>query len=299
MKKIIIMVLTLGICGLLLASGSLYALELKHHQVYAPKSGMSVEDIMQVTYFIQYTKFAYDYQSTGYVYLIEQSGAQRKRTFLRQRIVLGRAEDNLDYKDVTMFTGPTSVKGLGILSWTYLAYADDPDQWLWIPSLKKVRKISASSGDDSFLGSDFTTEEITTRKFEDETYALTGEERFVGYTAKHDEQTYYQSANCYVIEARPKRDPWYYSKRVVWIDKKSGGDIYQEVYDAAGRKYKTIFKNYEMIKVEGRDYPAQALLECIDLRSGHRTVVEMKDIQFDQGLEESSFSERILRRSKW
>lgn len=298
-KKIILILASMGIFGLMFCAASLSALDLEHHQVYSLKSGMNAEDIMQIQYFTQYTKFAYDYQSTGYVYLIEKSGATRKRTFLRQRIILGRDKDDIDYKDVTMFTGPTSVKGLGILSWTYITYDRDPDQWLWIPSLKKIRKVSASSDDDSFLGSDFTTEEITTRKFEDEAYALLREERFSGYTAEFDDQTYFKGADCYVIEARPKRSPWYYSKRIVWIDKETGGDVYQEIYDAKGKKYKIILKNYEMIKVAGRDYSTQTLLECSDLRSGHRTVVQMKDIKFDQGLEESDFSERVLRRLKW
>ena len=298
-KKVILIVFAAAIFGLIFDAGSLFALELRHHQVYKLDRGMNIEDIMQVVYFNQYTKFASDYQSTGYVYLIEESGAQRSRTFSRQRIILGRGEDDIDYKDVTKFTGPTSVKGLGILSWTYMEYGRDPDQWLWLPSLKKVRKISASQGDDSFLGSDFTTEEITTRKFEDETYKLLREESFNGYTSNFNGNDYYDGADCYVVEARPKRDPWYYSKRIVWIDKATGGDIYQEIFDSTGRMHKTILKSYEIMKVDGKDYATQTLLEVKDLRTGHSTVIEMKDIKFDQGLQEADFSERILRRSKW
>lgn len=299
MKKIILLLLSVGIFGLVFGTMSAYALELEHQQVYKLKRGMSLDEIMQIVYFNQYTKFAYDYQSTGYVYLIEKSGAERQRTFLRQRIILGRKEDDMDYKDITMFTGPTSVRGLGVLSWTYINFNRDPDQWLWLPSLKKVRKISAAQDDDSFLGSDFSNEEITTRKFEDETYKLLREEKLAGYTATFNGKTYFKGAACYVIEARPKRSPWYYSKRIVWVDKKTGGDVYQEIYDARGRKYKIIFKNYEIMKINGRDYSTQTLLECEDFRTGHRTVVEMKDIKFDQDMKESRFSERILRRSKW
>ena len=298
-KKIILFLVGIGILGVAFSISPLFALDLQYHEIYQLKGGMSADDIMQIQYFNQYTKFAHDYESTGYVYLIEKSGAQRQRTFLRKRVLLGRAEDDIAYKDVTMFIGPTSVKGLGILSWTYMEYNRDPDQWLWIPSLKKVRKISASQADDSFLGSDFTSEEITTRKFEDETYALLREERFGGYTSEFNNKTYFQGANCYVIEAKPKRSPWYYSKRIIWVDKETGGDVYQEIYDALGRKYKILLKNYEIMDVGSRDYTTQTLLECKDFRTGHSTIIEMKDIKFDQGLEESDFSERILRRSKW
>ena len=298
-RKTVLLFLGIAALGIVFTAGSCPALDLNYHQVYKMRSGMNVDEIMQIQYFNQYTKFARDYQSTGYVYLIEKNGSQRQRTFLRQRIILGDGNQNIDYKDVTMFTGPTSVKGLGILSWTYKQYGRDPDQWIWIPSLKKVRKISAAQADDSFLGSDFTSEEITTRKFEDETYSLLRQERFKGYQSKFNKQTYGQGADCFVVEARPKRNPWYYSKRIIWIDKQSGGDVYQEVYDASGRKYKELLKNYETIKVNGQDYFTQTLLECLDLRSGHSTVIEMKDIKFDQGLEEGDFSERVLRRSKW
>ena len=299
MKKILLMLVSLGIFGLTFTASSLFALNLQHHQAYKITPGMSVEDIMQLNYFNIYTKFAYDYQSTGYVYLIEKSGAKRQRTFLRRRIIIGRPEDNIDYKDITMFTGPTSVKGLAILSWTYTKYGQDPDQWLWIPSLKMIRKVSASQGDDSFMGSDFTTEEITTRKFEDETYRLLRQEVFSGYTAKFNDRTYFRGTDCYVVEARPKRSPWYYSKRIAWIDKETGGDIYQEIYDPLGKKYKVILKNYEIMKVDGRNYPTQTLLEVEDFRTGHSTVIEMKDIKFDQDQKEKDFSERIIQRSKW
>jgi len=297
--KRILLMFAVSIFSLLLSRESIFAKELEYHKVYKLQPGMSVEDIMQIQNFIQYTKFANDYQSTGYVYLIEANGSKRQRTFLRKRIILGRPTDNIAYKDFTSYTGPTSVKGLSILSWSYTKYGQDPDQWLWIPSLKKIRKVSVAQGDDSFMGSDFTTEEITTRKFEDETYKLIEEEKFGGYTAAFDGKTYKQGADCYVVEARPKRSPWYYSKRIAWIEKATGGDIFQEVYDQEGRKFKTLLKIYENMEVNGRKYPTQTVLECKDLRTNHETVIEMKDIKFDQGLEERDFSEKVIERSKW
>ena len=298
-KKYIFLVLTVSIISLFLVNVSVFALELEYHKVYKLQPGRSVEEIMQIQNFNQYTKFANDYESTGYVYLIEADGSRRQRTFLRKRIILGRPTDNIAYKDFISYTGPTSVKGLSILSWTYTKYDQDPDQWLWLPSLKKIRKVSVAQGDDSFMGSDFTTEEITTRKFEDETYKLISEEKFKGYIAELDAKTYKQGADCYVVEAKPKRSLWYYSKRIVWIEKETGGDIYQEVYDAEGRKFKIILKLYDNMTVNGKEYPTQNLLECKDLRTDHKTVIEMKDIKYDQGLEERDFSEKVIERSKW
>ncbi|MBL7131955.1 MAG: outer membrane lipoprotein-sorting protein [Candidatus Omnitrophica bacterium] len=273
--------------------------DLAYHQVYKPHEGMSAEEIMQIKYFVKYTKFAHDYESTGYVYLIDKSGFTRERTFLRQRILLGRSSDGIAYKDLVMFTGPTAVKGLATLTWSYMDPEKAQNQWLWLPSLKKVRKISAAQADDSFMGSDFTVEEITLRRFVDETYSLLREEAFRGYRCEFNNQLYHQGSDCFVIEAKPKTSPWYYSKRIVWIDKNTGGDIYHEVYDPFGKLYKTIFKDYEIMKVEGRDYATQMLLEVKDLRTGHKSVIEMKNVKYDQGLSEELFTEKSLMRSRW
>ena len=298
MKKWLICLAVLFFGGICLVA---QAQDLEFHKVYEIKRGMSVEEIMRIAEHVQYTLFAHDYQSTGDVLYVEKSGATRTRKFLRQRIVLGpnSLSPEYRYKDMIMFTEPTSVKGLGILTWTYIDLNRDQDQWLWLPSLKKIRKVAAAQADDSFLGSDFTTEEITTRAVDDETFKLLGEEKFKGYPSEIDNKTYYRGRDCYKIECRPKRDPWYYSKRITWIDKEFGSSICDEVYDPKGRLYKTILKRYKIMKVDGRDYSAQVFLEVKDLRSGHKTAIEMEDVKFDQGLKESRFSERILRRSKW
>lgn len=298
MKKWLICLAVLFFGGICLVA---QAQDLEFHKVYEIKRGMSVEEIMRIAEHVQYTLFAHDYQSTGDVLYVEKSGATRTRKFLRQRIVLGpnSLSPEYRYKDLVLFTEPTSVKGLAILTWTYIDPNRDQDQWLWLPSLKKIRKVAAAQADDSFVGSDFTTEEITTRSFDDETYKLLGEEKFKGALSEIDNKTYYKGRDCYKIECRPKRDPWYYSKRITWIDKEFGSTIYDEVYDPKGRLHKTILKRYEIMKVDGKDYAAQIFLEVKDLRSGHKTGIEMEDVKFDQGLEEAHFSERTLRRSKW
>lgn len=298
MKKWLICLAVLFLAGICL---TVQAKELEFHQVYKIKRGMSLDEIMKITEHVQYTLFAFDYQSTGNVLFIDKSGGTRTRKFLRQRIVLGSnsLSPEYKYKDLVIFTQPTSVKGLGILTWTYSDPGRGQDQWLWLPSLKKVRKISAAQVDDSFMGSDFTVEEITARTFDDETFRLLGEEKFKGYPSEIDNKTYYKGRDCYKIECRPKRDPWYYSKRITWVDKEFGSTICDEVYDPKGRLYKTILKRYKLMKVDGKDYYPQIFLEVKDLRTGHKTGIVMEDIKFDQGLKEAYFSERTLRRSKW
>lgn len=291
--------LILFLAAITLIAGYAWAAELEYFKVYKPKEGMTADEIMQIEYFVKYTKFARDAEFVGKAYFIDKSGSVRERETLRQRITLGRKSDDIAYKDLVMFTAPTQVKGLATLTWTYMDPKRQADSWLWVPSLKKIRKISQANADDSFLGSDFTNEDILTRRFEDETYKLIGEENFKGYTCEYDKKTYFKGAPCFVIEARPKRSPWYYSKRTLWVDKKTGSGIYEEMFDPLGRMFKTIFKDYEILNVNGREYSTQVLLEGKDLRSGHRTVIINSDVTFDQGLSEDLFTERTLTQSRW
>ena len=206
-----------------------------------PTPGMSADELMKVCFHVKYSKDCRDYKAHGGVHLINKTGLRRTRIFHRSRIILNRTVDDLDYKDIVTFTHPKNVKGLSVLSWTYLTPGKDQDVWLWLPSLRKIRRISQSEGDDSFMGSDFTYEEAVSRKWGDETYTLLGEENFPGKESMHNGKTYYKDIPCYVIEARPKRENWYYSKRKVYLEKSTAFRIHDSYYDQMGRNQKTIF----------------------------------------------------------
>jgi len=294
MKRIILLFAAIS-----LISGYALAADLAYFQVYSPKEGMTADEIMQIKYFNKYSLFAHDYESVGDVVFIEKDGSKRNRRFLRQRIILGRPSDDLSYKDLVMFTQPTSVKGLATLTWNYIKSTRDQDVWLWLPSLRKIRKVSAGQADDSFLGGDFTVEEITSRRFTDETYKLIAEENFKGYTSIYDGKIYHQGEPVYVIECYPKRKPWYYSKRITYVSKNFGGNILDEIYDSNGKLYRTLFRGWVIMDIKGRPYPAQNRVEGNDLRTGHKTVIIFDQIKFDQGLSEDIFSEKTLMRQRW
>jgi hypothetical protein len=253
---------------------------------------------MKINLDIKFTKFARDYKGIGRFELVNKKGFVRSRDWGRFRIVLNKESDVFDYKDLVVILGPQNIKGLSVLTWTYLDPDKNQEVWLWLPSLRKVRRISQSEADDPFMGSEFTTEEMSTRKFEDETYTLIGEKTFDGYTARSNGKTYYKDTDCYVLEARPKRENWYYSKRVVWLHKDFAGLIFDEVYDQAGRRWKTFVKHYEIW--EDRFLP-QLFLEGVDLLADHTTVIVFKKdkIEFNSGLKEGFFTEKTLMRSKW
>ena len=272
---------------------------LEYYKLYSPKEGMSADEIMQIKYFNKYSLFAKDYQQTGEVYYVEPNGSQRKRIWLRKRIVKA-GKEGIAYKDTIVMSYPTEVKGLSVLTWTYEDPQKDQDVWLWIPSLKKARKISSSEDDDAFMGSDFTTEEVSTRRFEDETYKLIGEKTFEGYKFDLTGELKLANRPCYVIECIPKKPHWYYAKRIVWVDKELGGGIFEEYYDKNGKLFKTLFREWVWTEVSAdKKYPSQQSLVCKDLRTGHYTVINMKETKYDQGLDERLFTVESISQSRW
>jgi len=280
------------------ASGGMAA-ELEYYKVYKPETGMTADEIMQIVYHNKYSLFARDYDlPESEIFYVDPSGLVRTKLAERYRKVEGGSND-IQYKDLVVVTHPTSVKGLAILTWTFQNPERDQDVWLWIPAIKKVRKISASEDDDAFMGSDLTVEEVSTRRFEDETYRLIGEKDFDGYRFEHTGEMKFQGRPCFVIEAEPVNPHWYYAKRTVWVDKEMGGAIFEEYEDRNGDIFKTIYREWDWYTQGDLRYPTQNAIECKDQRTGHRTVVLNKNQKYDEGLDDSTFSLRTLQRSKW
>jgi len=294
MKKLLLIAVAITLLW-----GYSLAEELEYFQTYKLKEGMSADEIMRIKYFNKYTLFAHDLQYTGRLYLIDKSGQTRERSTLRKRIIIGSKSTGISYKDLAVVTAPAQVKGLANLSWTYLDPNREPNIWLWLPSLRKTKKISIANADDSFTGTDFTIEDIISRKFEDETYKLVKEEIFSGYTSEFMKKTYYKDTPCYVIEAIPKKVNWYYTKRLVWVDKNYGSNIYEEKYDAKGRKFQVLFRWYEIFNVNSKEYPIPMFAEGRNLRSGHCSEIVNGNCKLDQGLSEEEFSEGVLSHSHW
>jgi len=263
-----------------------------------PFAGISANDLMKIKYAVKYTKFAQDYQGVGYFKMVPKDGPIRSRYWRRFRIILNKTNKEIDYKDLVLILGPQNLKGLSVLTWTYRDPQKEQEVWTWIPSLRKVRRLSPSEEADPFMGSDFTTEDIATRKWEDETYRMVGEKTFAGHTGTYHEKNAYKDTDCYVIEATPKREKWYYSRHIVWLHKQFGGLIFDEFFDPKGKRWKTILKEYEVLQ-DG--CIPQVFIEAEDHLNNHKTVIGFKkeDIEFNSGLQEGFFSEKTLMRSKW
>lgn len=161
--------------------------------------------------------------------LIEKPGGSKK-----SRVVdfLRRTEDRED-KILFDFQTPRDVKGTKLLSWS--DSKKESDFWIFLPALKRTRRLSGSSRHDKFLGTGFTYEDLTRRS--------PSKDRFKGgqkvSCGKH---------KCYVIEAYPK-DDLPYEKRKIWVRMDNFIPVKIEYYDKDGSLAK-VQKNSSITKVQ-------------------------------------------------
>jgi outer membrane lipoprotein-sorting protein len=188
-----------------------------------------------------------------------------------------------DYGDtekiLMVFKSPRDVAGTGYLSFSYDDDRDD-DIWLYLPAMKRIRRISGSGKNDDFMGTDFTYEDMGSRNLNKDTFTLQGEERIDGEP-------------CWVVEARPKdsRDP--YGRRLIRVRRDSYIINAVDYYDRQNR----LLKELRVSGIRQIDGIWTALkMEMTNVRNKHSTVIEMGDIRFNVPLDESLFEVSSLER---
>lgn len=205
--------------------------------------------------------------------LINKKGQERVRAV---RIIRQGNE-----KQIMWFLSPPDIQGTSFLRISHEDRSDD--MWLYLPAFKKERRIASTARKESFMGSDFTYEDMEERKLKDYTYKLLREERSGNY-------------ECYVVESIPKKDiDTDYSKIVSWVWKDGYLPIKEEFYDKKGklRKVRTISG---IEKRSGYWIPGGLKME--DLQTQHVTDIIFGKIEVDTGVGDDLFSTAQLQRIK-
>lgn len=230
------------------------------------------EEIMQkeIANFYQPGK---DFQAKVLMRLVNAQGSQRERAMNMWRVNAGTAGDQ---RYLITFDAPADVRGMGFLVWKYAKKEDD--RWLYFPALKAVKRVAADDKRSSFVGSDFTYEDISGRDLDEEQHTLLKQEPVGDRTA-------------YVVESKPK-SPATYAKRVSWIDQERWLPLKEEYYDTEGKLQRT-FKADKVEDVAGRWTITSRSM--VNAQTGHRTEVVFKSVRYDAGLAEDLFAERSLR----
>jgi outer membrane lipoprotein-sorting protein len=184
---------------------------------------------------------------------------------------------------VIQFQSPASVKGTRFL--TMEAANGGTDQWIFLPSLAKVRRIAASEGSGSFMGTDMSYDDISSANRDTglDAHTLLREETLNGKI-------------CYVIEARPKDSSYQYSRMVSWIDKETLINYRIDLYD----KRDTLVKRMEMSDVrdiQGRLTPMQTKMTTI--AAGTSTTIYNDIMRYDDPIPEGVFTTGYLETGRY
>ncbi len=155
----------------------------------------------------------------------------------------------------------------------------DDDKWIYLPALKKVRRIDSSEGSNSFMGTDLTYDDMETRKVEEDTHELLREEKI----GEND---------CYVVKA-VSIDPSnsQYSQRISWIDKNTWVPVKMELYDKKGSLEKVMTAE-KIEQVQG--YWTILKTSMKNVQTGHSTVLTMQKLVYNEKLARSLFSTQFL-----
>ena len=193
--------------------------------------------------------------------LIQKNGNRRERKLVSWAMDVGK-----DSKRVMFFTYPGDVKGTGFLTWDYDDAKREDDRWLYLPAMKKTRRISGkSSKTDYFMGSDFTYDDMSTRSVDEETHTLLKEDMQDGH-------------KCWVVQSVPKDKDEIYSRRVMWIRQDCLMAVKGEYYDKLNKLHRRLsISNIEKVQ----DFWTMHLMQMENVQTGHKTIIKMNNQKFD------------------
>ena len=179
---------------------------------------------------------------------------------------------------IIVFQQPASVAGTRFR--TIENPGKDNDQWIFLPSLSRVRRIAASEGSGSFVGTDFSYDDISSadRKPDLDNHRLIREEKF-------------RDSDCYVIESVPKDANYQYSKMIQWIDKNNFVTYKVELYDKKGTQVK-LLEILELREVQGRLAPMVTKITTI--AAGTSTSLNVTNLKYDDPIPEGVFTTNYL-----
>jgi outer membrane lipoprotein-sorting protein len=188
-----------------------------------------------------------------------------------------------DNRRLITFDAPSDIKGTKTLLIEH-SNADD-DIWIYLPAMKKVRRLVASNKRDSFVGTDFSYGDVIGHKVTAWLHKFIKEDNVGG-------------KECYVIESVPKNHEVQeisgYSKRISWVEKKSWVAVRVDIYDTNGELLKKM--TYEDIQeVDSATHKWQAMKQtAANVQTGHSTILEFKNFKANVGVSENVFTTRSL-----
>ncbi|MES2937564.1 MAG: outer membrane lipoprotein-sorting protein [Pseudomonadota bacterium] len=193
--------------------------------------------------------------------------------------------NGVDSKLLVKFHTPTDIKGTGFLQVEHID--GDDDQWIYLPALKKSRRLVANNKKDSFVGSDFSYGDISLPKVDLFNHTLLRSEVF-------DRQ------DCHVVESVPANDTVRantgYGKKIAWIRKDTFIEAKVEYHDLSGRLLKTqATSNHKQVQADPPRWLALSR-EMVNHQTGHKTILRFDNVESGIDAPDEMFTIRYLER---
>jgi len=182
---------------------------------------------------------------------------------------------------MTIFDTPADVKGTA--SMTYTHKVGDDDQWLYLPAIGRVKRISSSNKSGPFMGSEFAFEDLSSQEVEKYTNKFIAEEKVNG-------------EDCYKVERYPVSKTSGYKKNIVWYNKTNYRPEKIEFYDRKDALLKTLV--YSDYNIYLSKYWRANTMKMVNHQNGKETLLEFSNIKFGIDLTEENFSQNALKRAK-
>ncbi|MBL4906293.1 MAG: outer membrane lipoprotein-sorting protein [Sneathiella sp.] len=182
-------------------------------------------------------------------------------------------------KSLVIFDYPRDVKGTAFLSFAHITEPDD--QWLFLPALKKTKRISSKNKSGPFLGSEFAYEDFSGQELKKYTYTWVRDE------ACKDMQ-------CFVLEQTPTYENSGYTKIVVWYDKLEYRQQKIDYYDRKGELLKTL--TFDKFKKHLNKYWRAYDLYMVNHQTGKKTRLAYSQIEFQTGVRKRDLTRSSLEK---
>lgn len=184
-------------------------------------------------------------------------------------------------KTLIVFDSPRDIKGTAFLSFTHSLKSDE--QWIFLPALKRVKRISSSNKSGPFLGSEFAYEDIASQEVDKYKYKYLRDEKING-------------RDCFVIEAYPQYKKSGYTRLINWVDKEMYQPIKTDFYDRKNSLLKTLI--YSEYKQYLNKFWRASLMDITNHVTGKSTSLKFKEYKFKTGLKNSDFNRNALKRAR-
>jgi len=213
--------------------------------------------------------------------LIDKNGKKRVRNLKTYSKDFGE-----DSYQIMFFKSPADVKNTSFLTYDYDSSKKDDDQWLYLPALKKVKRIPSSDKSSSFMGSDFSYYDMTDRDLDD-------------YDFKLLKETEVRGKKAWMIEAIPR------SKKVI---KESG---YTKTIALVRQDNYVVVRSIGVMKSNKKKYLDMKRLHkqngvwlpdemTMTTKKGkstlHKTILQFNNIKLNKAIDDSMFSTRRLEK---